>query len=395
MRSVCRGLLGAIALLLAAPAGAVVHFPAPTPTAQVMDLIGALTINGIPAQPGDEVAVFDPQGVLCGRVVVTTAGRFGILHIYGDDPTTPQDEGALPGDPLVFRVWDASAGVEYTAAQIRFAPGAPTGAFVPSPIPPVWQPQRSFSLDLQVQAFHFASPTPTPFVHDFAGALTIGSTPARPGDEVAVFDPQGVLCGRVVVTTAGQYGILHVYGDDPATPQDEGASPGDRLTFVVWDAYAGVERPVETVILLSGTASGGFVPAPIPPLWQNGASHALDITLQTLDIDGDGQTLANTDGQLVLRYLFGLRGADLIAGNVIGAGAQRNTAPQIEAYLARMLPLLDVDANGVADGLSDGVLILRYLQGGYLGAQLTNGALAVDATRTQPTAIQTYLSRIR
>ena len=43
-----------------------------------------------------------------------------------------------------------------------------------------------------------------------------------------------------------------------------------------------------------------------------------------------------TDGLLVLRYLFGIRGPTLGAG-AIGVGAQR-TVPQIETYIKSLMP---------------------------------------------------------
>ena len=46
---------------------------------------------------------------------------------------------------------------------------------------------------------------------------------AARGDYVTVTDPDGVVCGRFEINKAGQYGFLHVYGDDYATPEDEGA----------------------------------------------------------------------------------------------------------------------------------------------------------------------------
>ncbi len=46
-------------------------------------------------------------------------------------------------------------------------------------------------------------------------------------------DPDGVVCGATVITTEGQYGLLACYGDDPTTPEDEGAQPGDTIQLVV------------------------------------------------------------------------------------------------------------------------------------------------------------------
>lgn len=51
---------------------------------------------------------------------------------------------------------------------------------------------------------------------------------------------------------------------------------------------------------------------------------------------------------------------------------------------------LDVDGNGVTDGLTDGLLLLRYMLG-IRGNPLIIGALAPNATRTTSTAIENYI----
>ncbi|MEE9345000.1 MAG: hypothetical protein V3U88_05280 [Methylococcales bacterium] len=51
-----------------------------------------------------------------------------------------------------------------------------------------------------------------------------------------------------------------------------------------------------------------------------------------IDIDGNGVDDALTDGLLILRYLFGSRGAALIDGAVDSSGCTRCTAVEIEAY---------------------------------------------------------------
>jgi hypothetical protein len=58
-----------------------------------------------------------------------------------------------------------------------------------------------------------------------------------------------------------------------------------------------------------------------------------------LDIDGNGQNDPLSDGLLILRYLFEIRGADLING-VVAQDATRTTATEIEEYLAKMVPIL-------------------------------------------------------
>ena len=71
------------------------------------------------------------------------------------------------------------------------------------------------------------------------------------------------------------------------------------------------------------------------------------------DIDGNGEVDALTDGLVLIRYLFGLRGDPLIA-SVVGGGADRTTVADIEAYIENNIPgqiSADSDNDGVADDL--------------------------------------------
>lgn len=62
---------------------------------------------------------------------------------------------------------------------------------------------------------------------------TLGGQPLPAGSVVEAFDPDGVKIGHFVVKEAGRFGPMPLYGDDPYTPEDEGAKPGDRITFTV------------------------------------------------------------------------------------------------------------------------------------------------------------------
>ena len=394
------------------------HFPPPMANNLSCDFFGSLTVNEVPAQPGDEVAFFDGGGVLCGRYVIDMKGQYGRVHVYGDDPTTPDvDEGAVSGEELSVRVWDASLLREAAGASVTLEPGEPAGSAVASQIPPVWQsmadsvlnidaviPVRGdvngdFAVDLadavlalrvvsgryepllmrprggcerrstdrsrrdhvypaggggneerlrgianfdlparseagtvlyggdvmgtQVRsscrvsigswwsirtliwivsltvcaaaggaayasgvagATHFETPVSSPFSCDFMGTVLIDGAPAEVGDEVAFFDPAGVLCGLFVVDTAGEYGIVHVYGDDTATPGvDEGASPGDELTVKVWDSTAEKELADALLVLSAGVPPAGssFESSSVPPVWQDNTGYVLNIDTPT------------------------------------------------------------------------------------------------------------------
>jgi len=112
----------------------------------------------------------------------------------------------------------------------------------------------------------------------------------------------------------------------------------------------------------------------------------------TLDIDGNGSSDALTDGLLLIRYLFGFRGATL-TNSAIGSGATRTTGVEIEAYIESGRPSFDIDGNGTVDALTDGLLVLRYMFG-FRGATLTQGAVGTGATRTTPSAIETYIQTL-
>ena len=106
------------------------------------------------------------------------------------------------------------------------------------------------------------------------------------------------------------------------------------------------------------------------------------------DIDGDGRYDALTDGLLVLRYLFGLRGATLASGAISG-GATRTVAG-VETRMSQLGAALDVDGDGRLNALTDGILIIRKLFG-ITGPRLIDGAIAPGATRNSAQAVIDYI----
>ncbi|XZN95821.1 MAG: Ig-like domain-containing protein [Microcoleus sp.] len=111
----------------------------------------------------------------------------------------------------------------------------------------------------------------------------------------------------------------------------------------------------------------------------------------SLDADGNNGSQGATDGVLIARHLFGFTGTTLTNG-AIGTGATRTTATDIQTYLENgRTTMLDADGNGTAQGATDGVLIARYLFG-FTGTTLTNGVIGTGATRTTATQIQQFLS---
>ena len=100
----------------------------------------------------------------------------------------------------------------------------------------------------------------------------------------------------------------------------------------------------------------------------------------SIDLDGNDQYDALTDGLLLLRGMFGLDGNALVTGT-IASDAVFTESVEIESRIETLGDLADIDGNGEIDALTDGLLTLRYLFG-LEGDTLINGVVAEDATRT-------------
>ena len=112
----------------------------------------------------------------------------------------------------------------------------------------------------------------------------------------------------------------------------------------------------------------------------------------SLDIDGNEKYDALTDGLLLLRGMFGLDGSALVTGT-IASDASYTESVDIEARIATLGDLADIDGNGEIDALTDGLLTLRYLFG-LQGDTLINGVVAGDATRKTAEEIEAHLETL-
>ena len=189
---------------------------------------------------------------------------------------------------------DASGGAQY----IRLSTSAPSQEFVMGQ-------NISASLGLNSRAFQFPANLP-------------------------VLLPDTTAGHSFLVATQG-FANLQVVAPDYIVPNGFLFLPGGSINF------AGVDSVTYTALPTDGahaiTRAGTTVVA--SPKNFAGATGAVNVPSQAgpMDIDQNGQVDPLTDGLLLLRYMFGLRGAALIQG-AVAAGAPRNTAALIEAYLA-------------------------------------------------------------
>ncbi|MDB2399923.1 S8 family serine peptidase [Porticoccaceae bacterium] len=124
----------------------------------------------------------------------------------------------------------------------------------------------------------------------------------------------------------------------------------------------------------------------------SGARLKTTVNVNSLDIDGDTNPDALSDGLLILRSMFGLTDEALIQ-NAVSPNAQFTSSADITSRINNLGLLLDIDGNSRIDPLSDGLLVLRYLFG-IRGTTLINGVIATDATRTTASEIESYLAKM-
>ena len=175
--------------------------------------------------------------------------------------------------------------------------------------------------------------------------------------------------------------IDDVYVDEGATAYDN--IDGDLTTQIITVNPVDISQIGDYVVTYNVTDSSG-----------NQASEVNRSVFVggTLDVDGNGKYDALTDGLLILRFMFGLDGESLILGTV-AADATWQTSEEVEAQIQLIRPLLDIDGNSNIDPLTDGLLIVRYLFE-LRGDTLILGVIASDANRTTSDEIESFLEKL-
>ncbi|MDG1693400.1 MAG: hypothetical protein P8I13_00850, partial [Porticoccaceae bacterium] len=197
--------------------------------------------------------------------------------------------------------------------------------------------------------------------------------------------------------TASGVTVEGTTGDDVDANADT-----DRYVSFSWASFTGLDWPgalTQDLVTVNFSVADddlestliGFSSSSSPAGYSfSGADYELPLLSGNLDFDQSGTGDALTDGLLLLRYAFGLRGSMLTAGAV--AGNSPLDSAEVEASVANAAgSFADIDGNGRLDALTDGLILLRYLFG-LRGTMLTSGAIAGDATRTTPEVIESYVS---
>jgi hypothetical protein len=314
---------------------------------------------------------------------------------------------AVAGDAIVVRMGETTPG---STLQPWLRIFSPAGALLDNSFSTVGA-EVAVTAPVSGQYIVVAADGSTGFGGSGGYRLTLGKTgdpvTVSPGDEGGLLS-NGAHSGVIDVGDLDVWYILANVGDNLSITMTEtvgGSSlqPWLRLYApngtLVGNSFAAATATINhttttsgTYLLLGGDAGTTFAGSGGYNL--NGAG-ATGSAVPTLNVDASTLTKydALTDGLLVLRYLFGLTGPSLTQ-NAVGVTATRTTPTAIADYLDSIrLPTLDIDGNGEADALTDGLLIIRYLFG-LRGSTLIVNAVDPLGTRTNVTDIENYIQSL-
>ena len=216
-------------------------------------------------------------------------------------------------------------------------------------------------------------------------------------DIISFIEAVDILPEDLIVGAEGPFPDSQNYDDDGST--DQYISLGWASLYGNWPNVAlpaklltinfAVSETVDTETINSTminfskiSIAQGYVFEPV--------NYGLEILSATWDFDGNNEADALTDGLILLRYAFGLRG-ETLTNDVIAADAPL-TPVQVEESINKALVIADIDNDGQVDALTDGLLLLRYLFG-LEGESLVNGAVSYEGTRVSIEEIQEHLQK--
>jgi hypothetical protein len=117
-------------------------------------------------------------------------------------------------------------------------------------------------------------------------------------------------------------------------------------------------------------------------------TYNLELQAANWDFDGNGQADALTDGLMLLRYCFGLRD-EFVTASALAIDSPMSSQ-QVVTEIESALEIADIDNDGKVEALTDGLMLLRYLFG-LRGDSITAAAVASNANRSSNEAIEAYL----
>jgi hypothetical protein len=204
-----------------------------------------------------------------------------------------------------------------------------------------------------------------------------------------------VLAANLIASGASATNDTDDLDNDPTT---------DKLVSFAWAAFGGSTWPgtlpeslatmkfvVEDAVTDLDSVTIGFSSSSTASGYSfEGESTDIAVVGANWDFDGNGTADALSDGLLLVRYAFGLRGDKLVVDSVVGDGSTL-TAQEIEANIVDAQEIADIDGDGSVDALSDGLLLLRHLFG-ITNNDLVKGVVHPNGSRQTAEEITSYMN---
>jgi hypothetical protein len=119
-------------------------------------------------------------------------------------------------------------------------------------------------------------------------------------------------------------------------------------------------------------------------------TYSMEILKATWDFDENGQADALSDGLMMIRYLFGLRGS-IITNSTVSSDSSLSSE-EIVANIEAAMDIADIDADDKHNALTDGLLLMRYLFG-LRDNSLINNVVSLEAARFASEEVEEYIER--
>lgn len=223
-------------------------------------------------------------------------------------------------------------------------------------------------MSLIAAATAFGDVIPTTEWASFRGSSTsYNGGPVPIGSIVDAYDPDGAHCGTFVVKSSGKYGFMSVYADDPySTEIDEGAEPGNQLTFYLNGRLALTEGPdnpiwngmgatAEVNLSASATVSIAAVTLPGDQLAEPGDRVTYAVTVMNT---GDGLDFYRVSATSFHGWIIET------SDDFVYAGPGENATLYFDVLVPQAL-FYDVD-DGVTFRVESGIDASVYIEGGAI-----------------------------
>lgn len=94
-----------------------------TPLQPMAIYVENATVNDETLQVGDEIGIFDGNNCVAAALLTEEMTSLVAIFCSLDDPETPNTDGYITGNPITYKIWDASFMVEITTIDVELTEG--------------------------------------------------------------------------------------------------------------------------------------------------------------------------------------------------------------------------------------------------------------------------------